>query len=52
MDYSINDYLKRVSIEELETLLKFCKEQKNEYKYIIKDVYQALNKKKNEAINL
>ncbi len=52
MDYSINNYLNRLSIEELEILLKYCKEHKNEYKYIIKGVYQAINKKKNEAINL
>ena len=52
MDYSINDYLNRLSIEELEILLNFCKEQKNEYNYIIKDIYQILNQKKNEAINL
>ena len=49
MEYSIDNYLNRLSIEELETLLKFCKE-KNEYDYIIKDIYQVLIKKKNEAI--
>ena len=44
-DYSINDYLNRLSIEELETLLTFCKEQEGEYAYVIKDIYKTLNEK-------
>lgn len=45
MDYSIKDYLNRLSIEELEIILNFCNEQNDEYKYIAQDVYQILSEK-------
>lgn len=44
MDYSIEDYLNRFSTEELEMLLKFCREHNEDYGYILEDIYKIINK--------
>ena len=50
MDCSIKGYLTRLSIEELENILVFCKEHTKEYNYIIEEISQILNEKKNAKI--
>ena len=39
MDYSTKGYLNRLSVGQLDEVLKFCKEHNDQYKRIIKDVY-------------
>lgn len=48
MDYSIKGYLNRLSVERLEEVLKFCKENNDQYKQIIKYVYQILKSKEKQ----
>ena len=48
MDYSIKGYLNRLSVERLEEVLKFCKENNDQYKHIIKDVNQILKSKEKQ----
>lgn len=47
MDYSIKGYLNRLSIEELEKIFSFCIERNEEYEYLIEEINQILNEKKN-----
>ena len=52
MDYSIKGYLTRLSIEELENILNFCKEHNEDYKYIIEEILGIIDEKKNSKYNI